>query len=253
MERADFVQAEELLAQAVHSCPENAEAHRHYGEVLWENGKRFEAVARLEEAVRLAENDVSARVRLGDMRLALGQTEAARLEIDSALDLDPRSADAWSVRGRLMQREGNFPQAIADFQRALGYAPEDRRTLALLADAYRKQQDPQQALAVLHVWNDTYAPGEQPAQLDYLFGLTYKELGCYEQSLACLNNAIRRSNPSPEWLYQLAEVQMLSGSPSSAAEAARHALAINPNHQASLALLNRLEQAQRSDPSFQRF
>ena len=252
MERADLAQAEDLLAQAVRSCPENAEAHRHYGEVLWENGKRFEAVSQLEEAVRLADNDASACVRLAEMRLALGQTEAARLKIDCALDLDPRSAAAWTVRGRLMQREGNSAQAIADFQRALGYAPQDRQTLALLADAYRKQNNPQKALAVLHVWNDTYSPGEQPAQLDYLFGLTYKDLGCYEQSLVCLNNAIRRSPPSPEWLCQLAEVRMLNGNPSAAAEAVRNALAINPNHQASRVLLNRLEQAERPNPSFHR-
>ena len=127
-----------------------------------------------------------------------------------------------------MQRNGNFSQAIADYHRSLAYAPRNRRTLAFLADAYRKQGTPQKALTVLHSWNDTYAPGEQPAKLDYLFGLTYQELGCYEQALVCLDRAIRRSTPSAESLYQVARTQMLIGSPSGAAQAARHALALNP-------------------------
>ena len=85
------------MAQAVRGCPENAEARRSYGEVLWENEKQFEAVSQLEEAVRLAENDASARIRLAEMRLAMGRTEAAGLDIDMALDLDPKSAEAWAV------------------------------------------------------------------------------------------------------------------------------------------------------------
>ncbi len=234
------------MAQAVRSCPENPEARRHYGDVLWQSGKRFEAVSELEEAVRLAENDASVRVRLAEMRLVLGQTEAAAHEIAAALDLDPKSARAWTVRGRLMQGAGNLGQAIADFQRALGYDPRDRETLSLLAEAYRRRGEPQRALTVLHAWNNTYAPGEQPPKVDYLMGVTYKEIGCHEQALTCLTAAVSRSNPPPEWLYQLAEVRMLNGSPTGALDAARHALAINPNHQPSRELYNRLDQAQRS-------
>lgn len=253
MERRDLVQAEDFLAQAVRSCPENPEAHRHYGDVLWENGKQFEAVSQLEEAARLAENDAGNRVRLAEMRLALGQIEAAEHEINAALDLDPKLAQAWAVRGRIKQRQGNLSQAIADFHRALGYAPQDRQALAFLADAYRKQGEPQKALTVLHAWNDTYALGEQPPKVDYLMGLTYKELGCYDQALACLTRALGRSDPAPEWLYQLAETRMLAGSPSGALDAARHALAINPNHQASRDLFNRLEQAERSQVAPRRY
>ena len=73
-----------------------------------------------------------ARVRLAD-----GQTSAARLDADRALARDPDDPRAWDLRGEVFFRSGDALAALADFDRALALGGEGavrgRRAAALLA------------------------------------------------------------------------------------------------------------------------
>ena len=48
----------------------------------------------------------------------------ARQQIDAALDLDPKSAEAHNFRGSLLERAGETKQALAEFLDAIGIRPE---------------------------------------------------------------------------------------------------------------------------------
>jgi tetratricopeptide (TPR) repeat protein len=246
LERGQQQNAETLLAKAVAACPADAEAHRHYAEALWRRGARKEAIAQLQQSSRLLGDDASVSVRLAEMQLADGQLEPARQNAEQTLRLDPKLPGAWAVRGGVMRAAGQSQEALADQLRALGYAPNDRTILMEIAELHRELNQPDRALHTLQTLADTYSSGEEPGQVLYLMGLAYNAMGRPEESLASLKAAVGRGKPTPEMFHGLAEAEFMAGHPVQAAEAARQALALQPQHQPSRELLDRIELAQRS-------
>lgn len=243
LERGDCAGASALLERAVASCPVDSEARRHYAEALWSTGRQVDAVAQLDEAIRLAPDDPALLVRAAEMRLAVGQIDFARAEAERAIDLDPTSARAWALRGQVRKQLGLLAEALADCHRALGYAPDDRGVLLELAELYRELGQPQRALASLQSLADTYPPGEEPQQVLFLTGLAYNALGRDGDAIEYLAAARDRGAASPEILYRLAESQWRAGHRVEASLAARQALAVEPGHAASLALLQHIQPA----------
>ena len=246
IERGQWDEAETLLAQAVKTCPVESDARRHYAETLWRRGARSEAIDQLEEAVELVDNDGSLHVRIAEMYLALGQTQLARSHAEQALDLDPKLSAGWSIRGRINRAGGDARQALADYHRALGYAPNDRALLMEIAELYRELNQPQRALSVLQSLADTYSPGEEPQRVLYFEGLAYAAMGRHDDAANSFSLAAGRGTPSPEILCALAEAEWSMGRSDAAAVAARKALTLDPQHQPSRRLLGRVELARRS-------
>ena len=245
LERGQQESAETLLAKAVAACPADGEAHRNYAEAFWRRGARKEAIDQLQQASRLMGEDAALSVRLAEMQLADNQIEPARQNAEQALALDPKLPGAWAIRGGVLRAAGQPQQALADYLRALGYAPSDRTILLEIAELHRQLNQPDRALHTLQTLADTYSPGEEPGQVLYLTGMAYRALGRHDDSLESLKAAVARGKPTPEMLYGLGEAQWLAGRPTEAAAAARQALALQPQHQPSRALLDRIELAQR--------
>lgn len=252
LERDEQPKAETLLAQAVTACPVDAEARRHYAEALWRRGAQQDAMTQLEEACRLAGEDASLWARLAEMRLTSGQPELARQAAETALNLDPRLPNAWAIRGGVMRAIGQPGDALADCLHALNYAPNDRAILREVAELHRQLNQPDRALQALQTLAETYPAGEEPGQVLYLTGLAYVALGRYDDGVESLSAAISRQQPTAEMFCHLGEAQLLAGHPPAAAEAARQALALDPQHQASRSLLQRVELARQSQTTLQR-
>jgi tetratricopeptide (TPR) repeat protein len=250
IEAGRWVEAQDVLAKAVKSCPTDPEARRHHAEALWHIGQRAKAVGELEEAIAMVGDDVSLHVRLAEMRLAMGQLEPAAREAEAALDLDPKSAAPWAARARVMSAAGQREAALADYHRALGYAPNDRLLLLEMAELYRELGQPQKSLSMLQSLIDTYAPGEEPQRVVYLQALAYQAMGRHEDAADGFALALARGEATPELLYRLAESQSRVGRQSEAAAAAEKALTLDPGHQPSRLLLGRLGVARRAnDPT----
>ena len=252
LERGQSQEAETVLAKAVKTCPTDPDARRYYGEALWLRGARPEAVAQLEEACRLSPDDPAVRVRLADMYLAIGRVDLARTTVEQVIDLNPKLPGAWATRGRISRVTGDLRQALADYHRALGYAPGDRQILLETAEVYRQQNEPQRALETLQSLADTYSPGEEPQQVFYLLGLAYVALQRYDDGIDSFLTALARDRPTPEILYRLGEAQWLAGQAGNASGALQQALAIEPRHEPSRALLARIALAQQVSGSVRR-
>jgi tetratricopeptide (TPR) repeat protein len=239
MERNEWPLAEDLASRAVEACREDAEARQRWAEVLWRRGDHAQAVAELEQISGKVDDPAGLQVRIARMQLAMGQTALARETAERAVDLAPRSPAAWAVRGQVMRAGGQTSQALADYQRALSLAPDDRTVALEVAELYRELNRPQRALAALSSLAASYPPGEEPGQILYLEGLALAEMGRHEDAVESFTRAIVRDRPTVEILYQLARAEMLAGRAGNAAAAAREALALDPRHQPSLDLLGR--------------
>ena len=239
-ERGDWAKSEQMLAQAIQSCPVDAESRRQYAEVLWRRGARAEALAQVEAAIRLSSDDPSLLVRAAEMKLELGSVDAAFEGAEQALDLDPKSCRAWAARGHVMLKAGQLRQALADYHRALSCEPNNREVLLAIAEIYRQTNQPQRAVVTLHCLIDTYPIGDEPQHPLYLAGLAYAALSRYDDAARSLQLAAARGPANPEILFRLAEVELQAGRPQFARAAVDRALVVEPQHAASQALLERM-------------
>lgn len=243
MERGDWKKAEELLNSAIQSCPVDPEARRRYAEALWHRGDAAAAMGQLEEAARLSPDKPELAIRMGEIYLALDRWENARRAADQALAVDRQNSAAWSLRARAARGAGDLRQAMVDFQRALGYQPNDPVVLEQLAELYRRMGQPERALTALQTLIDTYPPGEEPPKALHLQGLALAALGRHDAAAESYELAMRRGGPSPDLLCHLAEANLAAGRPEDAQHAVEKALAIAPHHQAGQSLAARIQVA----------
>lgn len=246
MERGDWVRAESLLERAVATSAKDPDARRNYAETLWHRGAPREALAQLEEAGQLAGADPSLTVRTGEVNLILGQLHEASRQADKALRLDPKFAPAWALRGRVASAAGQPRQALADYQKSLGYAPDNYDVAILVAETYRHLNEPERALVALQALADRHSPGDEPQQVLHLEGLALSALGRHDDAVRVFSQATERERPTADLLCDLAQAQWMGGRPSYAQHALEQALALNPNHPASRALASRIATANRA-------
>jgi len=252
LERGQWEHADSLLGQAVRACPSNADAHRNYAEARWNRGFHEEALKEMEAARRFAPGDATIVARIGDMRLAMGQTEAAWQAAQQAIRLDPKLASAWAVRARVMRAAGSPTQALADYHRALSLSPEDRRLPSEIAALYLELHQPQRALLAIQNLADKYSPGDEPQEVLYYQGLSYLALNRYAAAAESLSAASLRERPTAEILYRLAEAQLAAGQTAQALASAAQALDIDPQHQPARTLLKQTQLARQPEGSQRR-
>ncbi len=243
MERGDWRRAESLLEQAVATRGDDIDARRNYAEVLWQRGAKVEALAQLEEARKLVSCDPALTVRTGEVYLAMGQINLATQMVDEALGVDPKFARAWALRGQVTRATGHPREALADFQRSLGYAPGDYQVSLLVAETYRQLNEPEQAFVALQTLADRYPPGETPQQVLHLEGLALSAQSRYDDAARILSEATQRQRPSADLLCDLAQAELMAGRLPRAQHALQQALTLDPNHAASQALSLRIATA----------
>lgn len=112
---------EEALAsyeQALRLDPNNAHAHNNRGNVLRKLGRRKEALASYEQALRLDPNSVHAHSNRGLVLRELGRREEALVSLDHALHLNPSFANAHLNRALVLRELGRLEEAKQASQEA---------------------------------------------------------------------------------------------------------------------------------------
>ncbi|NLF07416.1 MAG: tetratricopeptide repeat protein, partial [Pirellulaceae bacterium] len=252
LEQGRLESAENLLAQAVAACPEDAEARRHHAEAVWRRGDKAAAIAHMQEALKLVDEDASMWQRLAEMYLADGRAELARDCAEKAMDLDPKLPGAWAARGGAMLALGNPRDALNDYLRALGHAPGDREILLQVAELYRQLDQPLRALQTLQGLADRYSPGEEPARVLYLTGLAQLAVGRHDDAVESLTAAVTRGQPTPEMYCRLGEAQLAAGRQLEAEAAVRQSLDMQPGYPPGVKLMQRIEVARSAPPTMTR-
>jgi tetratricopeptide (TPR) repeat protein len=220
--------------------PDDAHSRRYLAETLWQHGQVEEAIGQMDAAAQCEAADSAIAVRAGEMRLATGAVDLARLRADQAIRLDPQNPRAWALRGRIGGRMNQSERALADMHRALALAPRDREVLLEIALLYRQAGQHQRCLAMLHSLLDTYPPGGEAQQVLFLEGITLSELGRHRQAADALLTASQGGPANAEILITLARAQSSAGDAESAALTARQALTVDPTHEGARQLVERL-------------
>jgi Tfp pilus assembly protein PilF len=140
--------AAEFLRPAVEALPGSASLRQEYGLALERQGKRAEARAAYEEAVRLDPRLASALVALGAMALEDGDRAGAEARLDRAWDLGDRSALLLASRARLAETAGRVRDAAALWDQAVAAGPASRGVLLEAAAFKTRHGERDGALAI---------------------------------------------------------------------------------------------------------
>jgi len=228
-ERHDLAEAERLGSQAVRACPDDPQAHRYYADVLWEQGRPKEAIAQIETSLGKGGDDADTRLRAAEMRLLTRDYEGALADVRRVIDVDPKSAPGWAMKGRILRERGDLQAALADTQRSLTFEPRRREVLRQSADLYAALQQPNRALCSLQALADTYAPGEEPQELFVAQGYAYAALNRSYEAAKSLRSACERGPASTDLLLALAGAETSAGQSVEAYRTAQQAAALAPD------------------------
>lgn len=97
------------------------EAARLFGEgrVLMERGDNAGAIERIRDALSIERTNRFYQQALAQAQLAAGKTADAEATLNGLLQSDPTDGQANLIMGRVLARDGRFPEAISYFHRAI--------------------------------------------------------------------------------------------------------------------------------------
>jgi tetratricopeptide (TPR) repeat protein len=118
------------LNEALRLKPDDAEAHSNLATALQLQGRLAEAVEQAREAVRLKPADDRVHFNLGNLLAASGKGDDAERELRRAVEINPENGDAQFNLGVLLGSRNRLDEAIAHLRRAVDVNPQN-------ADAHR--------------------------------------------------------------------------------------------------------------------
>ncbi len=184
---------------------------------MWRGGEEAlaEADAASRRALELAPDLASTHASRALAIFLNGHYEAAAVEFEIALRLDPLQFEALYFYARMRFEQGRVEEAAALFERAMGARPEDYQAPVLLGMARRALGQEQGSLEALHRGLDVVSRhvelNPDDARAYYLGGLACVRLGERERGLEWGARALELEPEEPIVLYNVAGIYALAG------------------------------------------
>ena len=201
----------------------------------------------------------------GSALLMRGMLDAARQELEIAIQEDPSNVAALTNFGYLLSREGRIDEAILLYQRAIGMSPgyavahnnlglayTEKEQHAEALEAYKTAifVDPAYAVAHLNIAQLHHVAGDLSAAADaygtylrlrpgdvhalYNLGVVRLEQGLSEQAASCFWQAVRVDRDHAEARINLAAILARKHQWDQAIDMVSPVIARNPDHQLAL-------------------
>jgi tetratricopeptide (TPR) repeat protein len=138
LESGDAAQAAVLFQEARTANPRDSRAYYLYAAALSREAgvisveTRAKAIAALDTVIEMDPKDARAHALLGQLDLAAGKLDAAALEWQTALKIEPENATALYQLGLLRRRQGKTAEAerlLQAFQRVKAKKPDEEKSL----------------------------------------------------------------------------------------------------------------------------
>jgi tetratricopeptide (TPR) repeat protein len=180
----DATHAREEFEKAVQLDPKLAPAQVNLGMVLVQAGEIELAAKHLDRAIELMgpiEDAARPHYMRAEIYTGVGETEKAAAELNTAVQLKPDFAEAWSDLGQARKTLLDDAGALAAFERAVALDPQNAISQARLGGEYLHQKQPHRAAIHLQKAAEL-APGDQESL--FKLQLALREDGQEEQARA---------------------------------------------------------------------
>ena len=213
-ERGDLNLAEERFEEALKLNDADVETNRYYGETLWRQGKRRKAMEALVAAADkngAVDSETSLCRSLAEKSLELDDDEGALRWSNKMIDLSPKNADGWRLRGKAHKELAQYSDALLDFQRAAHFAPDDREILREIALLQNALGDYDAALATWQCLERLYPTRREPAEVFAGKADAYAGLGLMLEAEEACAVAVRYEPDSTPYRAKLAQIIIARG------------------------------------------
>jgi curved DNA-binding protein CbpA len=105
--------------------PDQAEFYRERGIAAYRGGDFHQAIADLDQAIRLDPNDAKAYNIRGNSWDYMGDSDRALADYDEAIRIDPSNPAVFHDRGMMWRRKGDLDRALVDMDRAIRFGFSD--------------------------------------------------------------------------------------------------------------------------------
>jgi tetratricopeptide (TPR) repeat protein len=200
--------ADQTLDNVIHEIPNSADAEYYIGRVAFARGRGPDALTHFDRSLAL--DSTQAQYHLYAARAALDMNNLGRTldEAEATLDRDPKSGDAFWVRGVVRLRSGAVKDALKDAARALELNPKRNEAQALMAECYDELRQLPQAVAAYLL---ALAADSTRGEWWYKLGRVFIDQGSRGQGAEALERAIKVGDPIDPPPYWLADSYRLLG------------------------------------------
>jgi tetratricopeptide (TPR) repeat protein len=223
---ADYEKARLEFSNAAQIDPNDAEARLMLGQTAEKLGDVRMALGQYQAAITLDPHAVTARAAMARLFLHGGLPRKAIDLIGPGLAIAPNNAQLLTVRGAAREQLGDGEGAMSDVQAALKLAPDDLYAIALLASVYKSRTQLDQASAVLES-----ALTRFPANTDLHSMLVdlYLANGQPAKAETELHRLIELEPNTLNHRYRLASFYLQQKNPGGAEQALRAAVRVRPD------------------------
>jgi protein O-mannosyl-transferase len=240
-----------LFTHALAVTDSNYVAHNNLGVALRHAGRRPEAFAHFEEALRLRPEYPEAQTNLAEALLNDGRTNEALPHIEAALRLHPRLPEAHVNLGSIRNRQGRADLAEAEYRRALELKPSSAEAedglAVVLAETSRPEEALQHAQAAI-------ALDPNDADSHYNLGRLYALTGRMDQAIDQFRETLRLEPTSADAHFNLGTAYAQKDQMNEAIPEFQAAIHSNPNYAAAhfnlASALARLKRYNEAIPEF---
>jgi tetratricopeptide (TPR) repeat protein len=222
--------ARALLEQALRIEPAHRQSHGRLGGILLEMGDVSGAIRELEQAPLAAEYDAAA-VNLARAYLAAGRSEDAIRMFRVALDINPARPDVLRYLGTLLIEGGRPREAVPLLERATSLEPVSGLNFGILSLAYAAEGQAESARSAAGRAADL---GATDAKALLFAARAFLIVQPVAKAADLLNTAAKLSPSDPEVLTALGFARGMSNDAAGAADAFRRALVARPGHEPAL-------------------
>lgn len=209
-------QAKGLFSQATKVNPNDYQMRANLARTHLKSGELEQAINHMQQAVELSNNDPRLAVELGEMYLEAGRWLPAKRQAEIAIATDHQFSPAWVLNGKMSKAKGEYASALADFQRALNFSPDDTSIHMEIVETYRHLNQPLRALSTLENMLNKIPVDQQPEDAVIAKAEILSDMQQHAPAIATLKQAIENQQASTRLFLQLAETQMNSGNVSQA-------------------------------------
>ncbi len=221
--RDTLTHAQYLLA----SAPESPAAHNHLGQVLAEEGRYPEAIARFRDAIRLLPGYPEAQYNLGAALWLRGELDEAIEQLRPALRANPNNAHGHYALGSALQSKGKLAEAETCF----------RQTLKLRPSHVAAHNDLGSVLLANGKVDEAIEQFRQALQIDPQYADAHSNLGTVlaregklDESISRFRLALAAKPNHAEARHNLGQALELQGKLDDAIEAYRQAIQAKPDY-----------------------
>ena len=215
LEKGRLEQAESLLTRASQERPDDHRIRTSLAETLRRQGQTQAAIDQMRIAVESSKAP-KARVELANMLLDSGKWIEANRHMQLALKKNRQLPEVWELKARTEMAQGNWQQAIYDYQRSLSLNPDQPNVQMQVANAYMQTAEPLRALSAIEQLLDRYPTDQQPETALVAKSNALVSLDQLPKAIEVLQMASQRSGASSEVFLRLSQVQLAAGQASQA-------------------------------------